>query len=97
MKCRVTDLRNKEVICRCNGAKLGCVDDVEIDINTAKLVSIVIFGKPKLFGILGRYDDIVIDWNHIALIGEDTILVDCNSPFPPRRKRKVLPFKFFVL
>ncbi len=97
MKCRVTDLRNKEVICRCNGAKLGCVDDVEIDINTARLVSIVIFGRLKFFGIFGRYDDIVICWDNIVLIGEDTILVDCNPPLSTRKKRKVLPFKFFIV
>lgn len=94
MKCRVTDLRCKEVICRSDGVKLGCVDDVEVDVKTAQLVSIIIFGRLKCFGLLGRCDDIVIAWNEIVLIGEDTILVDCKCD-RPRRKRHRLGIKIF--
>ena len=92
MLCRTTDMRNKEVICKNNGVRLGCVDDVEIDTCSAKLVSIVIFGRLKCFGLFGRCDDIVIGWENICLIGEDTILVDFAFERPPRRKRH----KFFI-
>ena len=61
---------------------MGCVDDVEVDTCTAQLVSLVIFGRAKLFGVLGREDDIVIGWKEIEVIGEQTILV--NHPMPPR-------------
>ncbi len=84
-KCRITDLRNKEVVNSQNGCRLGNVDDVEIDTVTAKLVSIIIYGKPKFFGLLGRYEDIVISWNNIELVGEDTILV---NGCPPQSCRK---------
>ena len=89
MSCRIMDLRNKEVICRSNGVRLGCVDDVEIDVKTAQMISIIIFGRLKFFGILGRCDDIIIRWNNIVLIGEDTILVDykCDAPKKKRRFR----------
>ncbi len=86
--CRVTDLRNKEVINRQSGCRIGCVDDVEIDTVTAKLISVIIYGRPKLFGLLGRYDDLVIRWEHIELVGEDTILVS-QCPMPRKRKGRM--------
>ena len=85
--CRVADLRHKEVINSQNGCRLGGVDDVEIDTVTAKLVSVIIFGKPKFFGLFGRCDDLIIRWENIELIGEDTILVN-GCPPPYRRRRK---------
>ncbi len=87
-RCRVTELRNKVVVNSRSGCRLGTVDDVEIDTVTSKLVSIVIYGRPKFFGLFGRYEDIVIEWEHIELVGEDTILVD-HCPSPKRRKGKM--------
>ena len=37
MSCCIAELRNKEVICKSNGARLGNVDDVEIDIANGKI------------------------------------------------------------
>ncbi|MBQ5565749.1 MAG: YlmC/YmxH family sporulation protein [Clostridia bacterium] len=87
MACRIAELRHKEVINESDGVKLGCVDDVEIDTKNACLVSIIIYGRPKLFGLLGRCDDIVIPWANIKLIGEDTILVSCSLRRNPKKKR----------
>ncbi len=77
MNCRIADLRNKDVICIGDGTCLGCVGDVEIDTCTARLVAIIIYGRPKCFGMMGYEDDCVICWEDIKLIGEDAILVDC--------------------
>lgn len=85
--CRVADLRHKEVINSRNGCRLGCVDDVEIDTQNARLISIIIYGRPRFFGLFGRRDDLVIRWDHIELIGEDTILVS-NCPPPPHHDRR---------
>ena len=82
MSCCIAELRNKEVICKSNGARLGNVDDVEIDIVNGKLVSIVIYGKGRMMGFLGKCVDIVIPWCDIDIIGEDTILVNCDCPRP---------------
>lgn len=94
MNCRVTDMHCKEVINVCDGTRLGCVDDVEIDTCTAQLVAIVVHGRSKCFGLLGREEDIVIGWRNIDVIGEDTILVNiecpCPKPPPPRRNRSIL-------
>lgn len=88
MRCRIVELRHKEVISAGDGTRLGFVDDVEVDTCTAKLVSIVIFGRLRFFGI-GKKNDITICWENIKLIGEDTILVDYSCP--PRRKRRFCP------
>ncbi len=91
--CKVTDLRHKEVINSRSGCRLGCVDDVEVDTVTAKLVSLIIFGRPRFFGLFGRYEDLVLKWECIDLIGEDTILVNCCPPKPHRTKRNFrIPF-----
>ena len=58
MHCRVTDMHNKDVINISDGTRLGCVDDVEIDTCTAHLVAIVVHGRPKCLGLLGREDAI---------------------------------------
>ncbi|MBQ2604604.1 MAG: YlmC/YmxH family sporulation protein [Acutalibacteraceae bacterium] len=88
MSCRIAELRHKEVINQSDGMRLGFVDDVEIDTKNACLISVIIYGRPKLFGILGRHDDIVIPWGSICLIGEDTILVKCpGRPRKPKKRR----------
>lgn len=90
MSCCIAELRNKEVICKSNGARLGNVDDVEIDIKDGRLVSIIIYGKSRMMGFWGKCEDIVIPWCEIDVIGEDTILVNCTcpqTPPPPPRNR----------
>ena len=82
MCCRITDMHEKEVINICDGRRLGCVDDVEVDTCTAQLVSLVIFGRAKVFGVLGREEDIVIPWKEIEVIGEQTILVNHPMALP---------------
>lgn len=93
MNCRITELRHKEVINAKDGTRLGFVDDVEVDTTNACLISIIIFGRLKCFGLLGRNDDIIISWKSIELIGQDTILV--NHTCPPQKKKKLRSrFKF---
>ncbi len=86
MNCRIADLRNKDVINVRDGTCLGYVSDVEVDTCTARVCAIIIYGKSRLFGLLGRDDDCVISWSEIEVIGKDTILVNCNEP-PCRKKR----------
>lgn len=82
--CTFDDIRCKEIINIKNGRKMGYADDVEFDTVTAKICRLVIFGKAKLFGILGREDDIEICWSDIEVIGEDAILVSCEPPLRPK-------------
>lgn len=86
MLCKITDMHDKEVINICDGNRLGCVDDVEVDTCTAQLCAIVIHGKPKLFGFAGHEEDLVIPWKEIEIIGEETILVNRPVCSPTPRK-----------
>jgi len=74
MGCCINDLRDKEVINICDGRKLGCVDDVEVDIISGRLVSIIVPCDGRLFGF-GRSKSLVILWDCIEKIGDDIILV----------------------
>ncbi len=91
MLCRVVDLRHKEVINSHNGVRIGYVDDVEVDTCNSQVRAIIVYGKPRLFGILGRNEDIIIPWMDIELIGEDTILV-CNNIKTQQKKVKKLKY-----
>lgn len=90
MCCRITDLRDKDVICIKDGTRLGCVFDVEIDTCTGRLVSIIVQGRAKCFGLLGHEDDIVIKWECIELIGEDAILVSGEFFHGGRNKSNIV-------
>lgn len=92
MICKVLDLRHKEVINSKDGCRLGFVDDVEIDTQNATVLSLIIYGRLRCFGLLGRDEDITINWEYIKLIGEDTILVSYTAP---ARKKKGLKNIFF--
>ena len=94
MTCRIAELRRKEVISVKDGTRIGAVCDAEMDIETARLTSIVGYGRPKLFGLLGREEDIVIRWPDIQVVGEDTILVNYQERVRVRRKRGLLSILF---
>ena len=80
MHCRVNELKRKYVINVRNGSKLGTAADVEIDTATSMVTAIVIRGRLRLWGLLGREEDIVVPWQNIEVIGEDTILVNHDLP-----------------
>ncbi len=90
-------MRNKEVINKESGCRLGFVNDIEVDTGCGKVIAIVIYGRPRCFGILGREDDIRIRWEDISVIGPDTILVCCKpcDPYSKRKKRKFNAFDSF--
>lgn len=88
MNCRLTDLRHKEVISACDGSRIGFVDDVIVDTKTACVVSFVIFGRSSFFGFFGKCEDYIIPWEKIELIGEDTIIISCETPEPTKRQKK---------
>ena len=78
MGMRVTELSCKEVVCIRDGARLGYVADVEVEVPEGQVCAIVVPGKCRFFGLLGRTEDFVIPWNAIRRVGDDIILVDCS-------------------
>ena len=73
---RFFSLKCKEVVNICDGARLGFVTDVEVDIKNGRIVAIIVPGPCKFFGMIGRRDDFVIPWNCIRQIGDDIILIE---------------------
>lgn len=73
---RLSDLKIKEVIGINNGNRFGYVCDAELDQTTGQVQGLVIPGRLKLFGLLGREKPVVIPWQAVQQFGEDTLLVD---------------------
>ena len=78
---RIEELRNKQVVCVHSGDVLGYVSDIEIDSLTGKIESVVIFGKPRILGLFGKREDVIIPWAEIEVLGSETILVKSNSKY----------------
>lgn len=80
MVSRIADLCRKEVISIKDGGRLGYVCDVEIDCETAAVTALVVYGRGRLFGLLGREPDAVIPWEDVEMLGGDIVLVKCAAP-----------------
>ena len=71
----VYELCERDVVNVTTGQNLGKVDDISFEPETASITGVILYGRLKLFGLLGREEDIVIRWSEIEVIGEDTVLV----------------------
>ncbi|RHW36486.1 YlmC/YmxH family sporulation protein [Neobacillus notoginsengisoli] len=72
---RISDFQMKDVINVADGKKLGNVSDIDINLNSGKIQSVVISGNGKVLGFFGKEEDTVIPWTNILKIGQDVILV----------------------
>ncbi|NLS45553.1 MAG: YlmC/YmxH family sporulation protein [Firmicutes bacterium] len=83
MKARISDLRTREVVNVVDGRRLGPICDMEINLDTGQVISVMVPGPSRLMGILGRYNDYIIPWSRIKRIGMDVILVEANEYAEP--------------
>lgn len=90
MDCRFSDLKRKVVISEIDGVKIGYIDDLILDKNSAKVVAFVIFGGFFFFGIFGKREDYIIPWEKIKLIGVDAVIISCQTPKPSKKPKKRL-------
>ena len=72
--CTFTDIKNKEVINVCDGCRLGFVCDAEIDLESGRIISLLLPSRGKLLS-LSRCDPVRVLWCDIERIGDDVILV----------------------
>ena len=70
------DFKHKEVINITDGKRLGYVQDVCADLESGAITSIIVPGENKITNMFTNKNDIMIPWEKIHCIGEDTILVD---------------------
>lgn len=80
----IRELCEKEIVQLEQGVCLGRADDLELDPETAQLKSLVLLGRPRLFGLLGREESLVIPWAEIHTIGTDAVLVHTVLPEAPQ-------------
>lgn len=76
MKNSGLDFKHKEVINISDARRLGFVQDVNAELGSGMITSIVVPGTSKLFNFFSNEHEIVIPWSAIKCIGEDIILVD---------------------
>lgn len=86
MESRIADLRYKEIINVADGTRYGCVGDVLVELESGQVTALVVPGRLRLFGLLGRGEDVVFPWAAVRRFGEDIILVD--SPGRGRRQTR---------
>lgn len=86
MESRMGDLRYKEVINVSDGSRYGYVGDAEIDMETGQVQALIVPGRLRLFGLLGREKETVFPWSSVRRFGEDIILVE--EPVPTRSQKR---------
>ena len=87
MECRISELRYKEIINVQDGSRYGYVGDVEVDLDSGQVLALVVPGRLRLFGLLGREEDRYIPWDRVRRFGEDIILVE-QEPQPRALRRR---------
>ncbi len=86
-------LSQKDVVSVVTGQNIGRVDDIEFCRENARVQNLVIFGRPRFFGLLGREENVLIPWENVVTIGRDVILVN-NCEFKAENKRRKLFINF---
>lgn len=76
---RISEAKMKEVINISNGERLGYIYDFEIDLEKGVIVAMIMSASPKGLGLFVKQNDIIIGWDEIVKIGQDTILVNYNG------------------
>ena len=81
---KASELRARDVVNALDGRRLGPITDVEIDLETGRIKSVMVPAPGRFLKILGRYNDYVIPWERIKKIGLDVILVEMSEFVDPR-------------
>ena len=88
MEVKVTELRYKEVINMADGHRYGYVGDAELDLEQGRVTAIIVPGRLRLFGLLGREEGERFPWESVRRIREDIILVEREESGAARLRRR---------
>lgn len=73
---KISEIQSKDIVNISDGKVLGHISDLDINLETGAVESIIIGGTGKMLTFLGgRETEIVILWANIVKIGSDVILV----------------------
>ena len=73
---RFSCLQEKEVINICDGRRLGCVCDLEMDAISGKICTLIIPECGSKWNFFGKERAFFVPWRCIRRIGDDIILVE---------------------
>ena len=76
---RIYDLKQREVINIRDGSRIGYVSDIAIDSEEGTVATLIVPSATKLFGMLAAEQEYHIPWEKVKQIGDDVLLVDCES------------------
>lgn len=85
---RVTELRCKEIIGLGDGTRYGYVGDVELDLETGQVLALVVPGRLRLLGLLGREPERIFPWAQVRRVGTDIVLVEGPPRLPESHRGK---------
>jgi len=89
MEARSGELERKEILNIKDGSRIGYADHLLVNLDDATVKALVVCGRLRWFGLLGREPDLTIPWADIEIIGEDAILVKtAGLPKEVRGERK---------
>ena len=75
---RFSCLREKEVINICDGKRLGCACDLEIDASTGRICTLIIPEECGKWNFFGKERAYFVPWRCVKRIGDDIILVEVD-------------------
>jgi len=78
---RSSELKHKEIINIADGRRLGFASDVEIDLEEGRIEALVIPITGRLFGFIGKENEVIIPWERVKKVGEDIIFVDLDERY----------------
>ena len=78
---RLSDMTGKEVINIGDGARLGIIEecDLNFDVRTGRIDSIVLPGRGGLLQLFSEYKGCIIPWTKIRRIGDEVIITDLSE------------------
>lgn len=88
------ELCEKSVVNLSTGGNLGRVDDLEFSPENASVTHLIIYGKPRLFGLLGRGEDMRVEWSRIRTIGTDVVLIESDAQCKEEKASPAKIWKF---
>lgn len=96
-------LFRKQLICIADGRRLGTADAVMLSVGEndsgsstvggAVADGLLVRGRLRWLGLMGKDPDLLIDWKDLLVIGEDAILISgCGREVIPEKRRIKTPF-----
>jgi len=73
------ELQSKDVINVVDGTKMGRINNMEIDITTGKIISIIVQTNTRFMNFFTGNNNVVIPWNQIVKVGGEVIIVNYSN------------------